>query len=117
MVDRYCDVCAESDLGVGQSRSEILNEWPILLCRIESGIFAVINRCTHAESPLSGGRVARGTVSCPLHGARFDLASGKCLGANYLPLRTFAVRVDNGRIAVAVPDDAPGYHYRPVQLA
>jgi nitrite reductase/ring-hydroxylating ferredoxin subunit len=114
MDERYSDFCAESDLLPGQSRGGILKGWPVLVCRVEAGVFAVINRCTHADSQLVGGRVARGTISCPLHGARFDLASGRCLGAHYQPLKTFAIRVEDGRIAVAVPDEAPGYMQQPM---
>lgn len=49
---------------------------------------------------------------CPLHGARFELSSGKCLGGGYASLRTFDVAVIDGMIHVAVPDEAPPPEWR-----
>lgn len=89
----------------------LIEGWPILVSRHAGAVYAVIDQCTHANSPLSGGRVRRGTVMCPLHGARFDLATGKCLGATYRPLRTFGTRTTEGWIEVEVPDAPPGAEY------
>lgn len=100
---------------LAQPRAEILNGWPILVCRSELGVHAVINRCTHAASPLVTGRVRRSTIICPLHGARFDLPTGKCLGGQYRPLKTFPVRIVNGQVEIGVPDEQPGPEYQPVR--
>ena len=54
---------------------------------------------------------------CPLHGARFEVATGRCIGAAYPDLRTFPVRVNgDGMIEVAVPDAPPGMDELPVTL-
>lgn len=105
------------DIANGQSRAVELNGWPVLVCRQEDKFFAVINRCTHAASAMEGGRIRRNTVSCPLHGARFDMGSGACVGAPYLPLKTFPVRVDAGQVEVAVPDVPPGPEHMPIRGA
>jgi len=115
MSENYIDVLGETELALNTGHTTIVNGWPIMICRTEAGVSAVINRCTHAESTLQGGRVRRGTVSCPLHGARFDLATGKCVGAPYRPLKTFPVRIANGRIEIDVPTEEPGYEYLPMQ--
>lgn len=77
----------------------------ILLCRSGGALFAVRNRCTHAQSRLDGGRVCAGIITCPLHGARFDLASGKCKSKalGYDPLETYEVREVGGFIEVELP--------------
>ena len=54
--------------------------WHVLVGRGEHGFHAVNDRCTHQAALLSGGRIRRGAVMCPLHGARFELASGTCIG-------------------------------------
>ena len=53
---------------------------------------------------------------CPLHGARFELASGRCMGGAYKDLRTFPVRVVDGQVEVAVPDAKPGMEELPIQF-
>ena len=96
----------------------VVNGWPVLVCREEGAIHALINRCTHAAAPLApDGRVRRGAVMCPLHGARFKLDTGECLGgAGYKPLKLYPWREDaDGWIVVAVPDEAPGMEHLPVK--
>lgn len=50
---------------------------PILLCNWNGTIFAVSNICSHAEEKLDCGLMKNGWIACPIHGARFDLATGK----------------------------------------
>jgi 3-phenylpropionate/trans-cinnamate dioxygenase ferredoxin subunit len=63
--------------------------WEILLCRSGGKLFAVENRCSHRNQKLEGGRVRRGYIFCPHHGARFALASGAASG----PPATAALRI------------------------
>lgn len=96
----------------------IVNGWPVLVTRDEGKVHAVINRCTHAAAQLAPeGRVRRGTVMCPLHGARFRLDNGDCMGgAGYKPLLIFATRESaDGWLEVSVPDAAPGAEHLPVK--
>jgi nitrite reductase/ring-hydroxylating ferredoxin subunit len=83
--------------------------WHVLVLRGDDGALRAVNdRCTHQAALLSGGRLRRGAIMCPLHGARFDLASGKCLGGAYPDLRVFDLRVVDGMIEVSLPDSPPG---------
>ena len=43
-------------------------------------------------------------IECPLHAARFDIATGKCLvEVGQRDLHRFAVRVADGRVQVQIP--------------
>jgi anthranilate 1,2-dioxygenase ferredoxin component len=99
---------AESAFPAEGKLATILGGWHVLVAREDGEYRAVNDRCTHQASLLSTGKIRRGAVMCPLHGARFELASGRCLGAAYGTLRTFPVRIENGMIEVAVPDTPPG---------
>jgi nitrite reductase/ring-hydroxylating ferredoxin subunit len=95
----------------------IVNRWPVLIVRDEGKLHALINRCTHQAASFSPeGRVRRGTVMCPLHGARFKLDNGECVGgADYRALMRFDIREDaEGWVEVSVPDEAPGHDHLPV---
>lgn len=98
------DVCALADLADGAKLRVDAGGEDILLCRSGPDIRAVRNMCTHAASTLEEGRLRNGILSCPLHGARFDLGDGgRCLGgAGYRPLTLFPVRVADGRVLVTV---------------
>lgn len=51
----------------------------IALFRADGEVFALGDRCSHAEASLSEGEVVGGTVECPRHGATFDLRTGEAL--------------------------------------
>ncbi len=94
----------------------VIDRWPIFVTRDEGEVHVLINRCSHAASALAPqGRVRRGSVMCPLHGGRFRLTDGTCIGADYRPLKTFPWRLaEDGWIEVAIPDEPPGAEHLPV---
>ncbi len=93
----------------GRSLSVDLAGWPVVVCRSGGRFYALADRCSHAEFPLAGGRVRGGSITCPLHGARFELATGRCLGAPAVRgVRSFPTREVEGWLEVAVPERPPG---------
>ena len=65
--------------------------------------FALRDRCSHEEFPLSDGELEDGQITCILHGAQFDLETGavKALPAAK-PVQTYEVRVEDGEIQVSL---------------
>ncbi|MBU6266507.1 MAG: Rieske (2Fe-2S) protein [Sphingomonadales bacterium] len=114
MSETWHPLLAEAAFPAEGKATARLGGWHVLVARTETGFHAVNDRCTHQAALVSTGRVRRGAVMCPLHGARFDLASGRCIGGTYRDLRTFPVRIVAGMIEVAVPDAAPGIDELPV---
>lgn len=104
----WLPLIAESDFPAEGKAAAQLAGWHVLVARTDAGLFAVNDRCTHQAARISAGRVRRGAIMCPLHGARFELDGGRCAGGTYPALRTFALRVEDGIIEVAVPDEPPG---------
>jgi nitrite reductase/ring-hydroxylating ferredoxin subunit/uncharacterized membrane protein len=72
--------------------------------------FAFQEFCTHRFGPLSEGSFQGGQVRCPWHGSCFDVRSGEVTnGPAKVPLRTYPVRVREGKVEVRVPDkEYPG---------
>jgi nitrite reductase/ring-hydroxylating ferredoxin subunit len=70
---------------------------------IEGGFCATQARCTHRQGPLTEGAIDGSTVTCPLHGAQFNVWTGAVLrGPAMEPLKTYRVTVDGeiGRVEV-----------------
>ena len=93
-----------------------VNGWHVLVAKTEDGLFAVNDRCTHQAAILSSGRIRRGAIMCALHGARFEVETGRCIGGAYKDLRVFPLRVENGMIEVSVPVEQPGMDELPITL-
>lgn len=75
----------------------------ILVCNSQDRLFALENKCSHADEPLECGRIRNGWIACPAHGARFDLDSGQAMNPPAKdPIVTFPVRVADGMIEIAI---------------
>jgi uncharacterized protein YbjT (DUF2867 family)/nitrite reductase/ring-hydroxylating ferredoxin subunit len=76
----------------------------IAVFNVEGGFCATQARCPHRQGPLSEGVINGSTVTCPLHGAQFDVWTGAVLrGPATDPLKTYAVTVDGDIGCVVVP--------------
>ena len=77
---------------------------PVCLVRHDDAVYALHDRCTHADYSLSAGELLPdGTVQCLWHGATFDCRTGAvCRGPATEAVRTFAVRVVDGAVYVEV---------------
>lgn len=117
VTENYHRVVKADEIADRALQAFVVDGWPVLIARDEGKLHALINRCTHQAAALApDGRVRRGSIMCPLHGARFKLDNGECMGATgYKPLMRFDLRIDaDGWIEVAVPDYAPGAEHLPV---
>jgi nitrite reductase/ring-hydroxylating ferredoxin subunit len=66
-------------------------------------VHALDDLCPHSGGPLSEGPVENGCVTCPWHGARFELATGRSVGEfQCRDVRRHAARVVDGRVEVAL---------------
>jgi uncharacterized protein YbjT (DUF2867 family)/nitrite reductase/ring-hydroxylating ferredoxin subunit len=78
---------------------------------IEGGFCATQALCTHRQGPLSEGSLDGTTVTCPLHGAQFNVWTGAVLRGPALdPLKTYRVTVDGdiGRVEVPLAQAVQG---------
>lgn len=69
--------------------------------RTVNGYFATDGYCTHEQQELADGLVIGTVIECPLHQGRFDIATGKALGAPVcIDLNTYPVKVENNDIFI-----------------
>ena len=74
----------------------------VLLCKVRGEYHATSNICSHARVMLSKGKLRGTSVTCPLHGARFDVTSGKCLsGPAMADIATYPVVVENNKVIIS----------------
>lgn len=74
---------------------------PVAVYNIGGQFYATQAKCTHAGGPLSQGTLAEKIITCPWHGAKFDVTTGQVQhGPANQPLQIFRVVVtgETGRI-------------------
>lgn len=81
MSDNVTDLGDLSDLADGDLRVfEDVGDYGIVVCRVNGQLHAIEDNCSHADTPLSEGRLRGAMLVCPLHGAQFDVRDGSHQG-------------------------------------
>jgi nitrite reductase/ring-hydroxylating ferredoxin subunit len=104
MADNWHRAAALADLRDGELFGTKIGDVAIGLTRIDGEIYAIDDICSHEYALLSQGFLEGCEIECPLHQARFDVRSGKCLlEPAERDLCTFAVKVEGGEVFVQIP--------------
>ena len=75
----------------------------IAIFNIEGQFYAIDDTCTHAGASLAEGPVAGTVVTCPWHGATFDIITGAVLSdPAYEGVKTYPVNVKGDRLFVEI---------------
>ena len=76
----------------------------VALFNIEGTFYAISNSCPHSTGPLVEGKVHQTIVTCPWHGAKFDVTTGQCLGGPATTnVATYPVYIENNSIIIEIP--------------
>ena len=67
----------------------------VAVFNVDGGFCAIQAKCPHKQGPLSEGTLDGSTVTCPWHGAQFNVCTGAVLrGPAKEPIRTYRVIVE-----------------------
>ena len=87
-----------TDLRDGQTRAlPGLGAHGVVMCRVAGQLHAVVDNCSHRDAKLSEGRLRGALLTCPLHGAQFDVRTGAHQGPPApMPIACFVVTETDG---------------------
>jgi nitrite reductase/ring-hydroxylating ferredoxin subunit len=77
---RLVKVAETKDVPLGAAIAVDVEGHAVALFNVKGTLYAIDNTCTHRGGPLSEGELEGTVVTCPLHGARFDVTTGEVLG-------------------------------------
>lgn len=100
----FVTVANISELGPGQLKKIDLDDGTKLcLANVDGTFYAIGGGCTHQGGPLAEGTLDRTVVTCPWHGAMFDVTSGEVQGPPADDSEPkYEVRVQGDDVQVAV---------------
>jgi 3-phenylpropionate/trans-cinnamate dioxygenase ferredoxin component len=109
-LEGYVRVADKSEIGMGKMKKIVLKHKQILIANVDGTYYAVDNMCTHFGGDLSEGVLEGNVVTCPNHGAKFDVTTGKvvsppadALGRPDIEnLQTYLVKVEDQYIVAKV---------------
>lgn len=81
-------------------------ETRIAVFRIGDDIYAIGDRCSHAEASLAEGELFGTEVECPRHGSEFDVTTGKpgSFPATQ-PVPTYEIEITDGEVFVIATEE------------
>lgn len=99
----FIRIAGVGDVPEGQPYCAVAGGKKIAVFRSNGAYFAIDNTCTHAGGSLCDGTQDGDVVTCPLHGAKFDVRSGEVVGPPATrPVKSYKTRVKNGSIEAEV---------------
>jgi 3-phenylpropionate/trans-cinnamate dioxygenase ferredoxin subunit len=102
----FITVGPSDELKNGERLFVEVDDLVIAVFNIAGEIYAILDECSHDNNSLEDGDLNGYQVTCPRHGARFDVRSGK---ATALPavvnIPAYPTRVVDGQIEIGLPLD------------
>jgi 3-phenylpropionate/trans-cinnamate dioxygenase ferredoxin subunit len=102
-VAEFHKLAAADEVGPGEIKQYLVDDRFVALCNVDGEFHAFEDVCTHQFTHLSEGEFTDSQVTCPLHGAKFDVKTGaaKSLPA-VKPVPKHEVKVEEGNVYVAL---------------
>jgi 3-phenylpropionate/trans-cinnamate dioxygenase ferredoxin subunit len=100
----WTDVCPADELPPGAMKLVPNGQFDAVgVYNCDGELRAIEDRCSHDDGPLCEGdwEPDECVVTCPRHGARFDLATGRPLSLPAIvPVAVYPVRIEDGIVQV-----------------
>jgi 3-phenylpropionate/trans-cinnamate dioxygenase ferredoxin subunit len=102
----FVEIAPASELPNGERLFVELEGKSIVIFNIAGQFFSIADVCSHDDGPVGEGDIEGYTITCPRHGAEFDIRSGKVLQLPaVVDIPAYAVRVVDGMIQVGLPKE------------
>ena len=75
----WLEVANVHEIPLGTLKHVEVNDREIAIANVNGNFYTIDDRCGHASARLSSGGLGGNIVTCPLHGAQFDVTTGKKL--------------------------------------
>lgn len=69
--------CGKTDLPPGSLKLVNAGGKDLVIANVDGNFYAMDNWCTHEQGNLSEGELNKNILTCPEHGAQFDVTTGK----------------------------------------
>ena len=102
----FIDIVPADQLPLGERLfMEILGR-SVVVFNVAGELFAIADVCSHDDGPVGEGNLEGLAITCPRHGAKFDLRSGKVLQMPAaVDISAYPVRVVGGTIQLGLPKE------------
>ena len=83
--NQFVEIANLDEIPPGKMKHTETDGNEILVANLDGKFYALCDRCSHNNVPLSMGHLKDNVVTCPMHGARFDIKTGKRISDPTMP--------------------------------
>lgn len=106
----YIKVADKNELPPNQMKIVVVSGREVLLTNLDGAYYAIANKCTHLGGSLAKGSLDGSVVTCPRHGAQFDVKTGQAVAEAKIAFvkmkvkdePTYAVKIEGEEILVGI---------------
>jgi len=106
----FVKVAETQEIPIGAMKMVKPGEKETLIANVEGKFYAIGNKCTHMGGDLYKGKLEGSVVTCPRHGAKFDVTTGRAVSGpkiGFLKLKTgdepaYEVKVEGNEILIKI---------------
>lgn len=98
----FTRICKLSDLPENKGIRIEINDHDIALFKIQGKVYAISNICPHNHtSQMFNGYLNGYEISCPVHGWKFDIRTGKTL-SNHSSIKSYETKVIDDEVYIKI---------------
>jgi nitrite reductase/ring-hydroxylating ferredoxin subunit len=99
----FVKIATTDQIAPGVGRLIEIGGREIALFNVAGSFYAIDNNCTHVGGPLCEGELNGTEVTCPWHGAAFDVTNGQVLGPPAgAPVNRYNLRIEGSDIEIEI---------------
>lgn len=100
----YIPIASIDDITSGERLFVEIDNLPLVVFNIAGDLYAIKDECTHDNATLGDGDLDGYLVSCPRHGAEFDIRTGEVRSLPaVVDVQAYPTRIIDGQIEVGLP--------------
>jgi 3-phenylpropionate/trans-cinnamate dioxygenase ferredoxin subunit len=103
-MDDFVKVCPIEDIPDDEPLAVEIDGVPVAICKVNGKFYVIEDVCPHQGSSYEGGEIDGEVLTCPLHGWRTNVVTGKSLESEAIEIETYEVRVEDGFLYVKVEE-------------
>ena len=102
----FVEIAPASELPNGERLFVEVEGRMIVIFNIAGQFFAIADVCSHDDGPVGEGELEGYNITCPRHGAEFDVRTGRVMQMPaVVDIPAYPVQVRDGNIFIGIPKE------------